>query len=55
MGVTQHATNSAIRRAYALDHLPIQQEVRDIAEKWRPFRSLATTRLFAWSYHPAPP
>jgi DNA-3-methyladenine glycosylase II len=48
------ALRKAIRRAYGLDHLPSQQEVLDIAEKWRPFRSLATAYLFAVAYDPAP-
>jgi hypothetical protein len=30
---------------YQLDHLPSQQEVLAIAEKWRPYRSLATSYL----------
>jgi DNA-3-methyladenine glycosylase II len=46
------ALRKAVRHAYALDHLPTQQEVIDIAEKWRPFRSLATSYLFAASYEP---
>jgi DNA-3-methyladenine glycosylase II len=46
------ALRKAVQRAYALDHLPTQQEVLDIAEKWRPYRSLATTYLFAASYEP---
>ena len=29
--------------AYQLDHLPTQQEVLAIAEKWRPYRSLASS------------
>jgi DNA-3-methyladenine glycosylase II len=37
---TSHCAQ-AVQRAYALDHLPTQQEVLDIAEKWRvPYRSL---------------
>ena len=44
------ALRKAVQRAYTLDHLPSQQEVLDIAEQWRPFRSLATTYLFAASY-----
>jgi DNA-3-methyladenine glycosylase II len=46
------ALRKAIRRAYGLDHVPSQQEVLGIAEKWRPFRSLATTYLFAAAYEP---
>jgi DNA-3-methyladenine glycosylase II len=41
------ALRKAIRTAYGLDHLPSQQEVLDIAEKWRPYRSLATSYLFS--------
>jgi DNA-3-methyladenine glycosylase II len=44
------ALRKAIRRAYELDHLPTQAEVLEIAEKWRPFRSLATSYLFAAVY-----
>jgi DNA-3-methyladenine glycosylase II len=31
---------------YQLDHVPTEAEVLTIAEKWRPFRSLATGYLF---------
>jgi DNA-3-methyladenine glycosylase II len=44
------ALRKAIQRAYQLDHLPDQQEVIAIAEKWRPYRSLATSYLFASAY-----
>jgi len=40
------ALRKAIERAYALGHLPTQQEVIDIAEAWRPYRSLATALVF---------
>jgi DNA-3-methyladenine glycosylase II len=40
------ALRKAIRRSYQLDHLPSQQEVLQIAEPWRPYRSLATAYLF---------
>lgn len=40
------ALRKCIQRAYGLDHLPNQGEVREIAEPWRPFRSLATAYLF---------
>lgn len=39
------ALRKAILAAYHLDHLPTQQEVLAIAEKWRPYRSLATSYL----------
>jgi hypothetical protein len=35
------------------DHLPTQQEVLDIAESWRPYRSLATSYLFSAAFEPA--
>jgi DNA-3-methyladenine glycosylase II len=41
------ALRKAIQTAYQLDHLPVQQEVLAIAEKWRPYRSLATSYLFS--------
>jgi DNA-3-methyladenine glycosylase II len=51
------ALRKAIQAAYALDHLPTQQEVLAIAEKWRPYRSLATSYLFsaAFASAEAPP
>lgn len=44
------ALRKAIRTAYELDHLPSQEEVLELAENWRPFRSLATSYLFASVY-----
>jgi DNA-3-methyladenine glycosylase II len=44
------ALRKAIQAAYQLDHLPIQQEVLAIAEKWRPYRSLATSYLFSAAF-----
>ena len=44
------ALRKAIQAAYALDHLPTQQEVLAIAEKWRPYRSLATSYLFSAAF-----
>jgi DNA-3-methyladenine glycosylase II len=46
------ALRKAIRSVYQLDHLPAQQEVLDIAEKWRPYRSLATSYLFSAAFEP---
>lgn len=40
------ALRKAIQRVYALDHLPTQAEVLALAERWRPWRSLATAYLF---------
>jgi DNA-3-methyladenine glycosylase II len=44
------ALRKAVRAAYQLDHLPAPDEVLTIAEPWRPYRSLATTYLFAAAY-----
>lgn len=46
------ALRKAVRNAYRLDHLPSQDEVLEIAEKWRPFRSLATSYLFSAALEP---
>ena len=44
------ALRKAVQAAYQLDHLPAQQEVLAIAEKWRPYRSLATSYLFSAAF-----
>jgi DNA-3-methyladenine glycosylase II len=41
------ALRKAVRTVYGLDHLPAEEEVLAIAEKWRPYRSLATAYLFS--------
>jgi DNA-3-methyladenine glycosylase II len=41
------ALRNAIKRAYNLDHLPSPDEVLAIAGPWRPYRTLASTYLFA--------
>jgi DNA-3-methyladenine glycosylase II len=46
------ALRKAVQAAYRLDHLPAQQEVLAIAEKWRPYRSLATSYLFSAAFEP---
>ena len=47
------ALRKAVQATYHLDHLPSQQEVLDIADKWRPYRSLATSYLFSAAFEPA--
>ena len=47
------ALRKAVRAAYRLDHLPAPQEVLALAEKWRPYRSLATSYLFSAAFEPA--
>jgi DNA-3-methyladenine glycosylase II len=46
------ALRKAVQAAYQLHHLPTQQEVLAIAEKWRPYRSLATSYLFSAAFEP---
>jgi DNA-3-methyladenine glycosylase II len=46
------ALRKAVQAAYQLDHRPSQQEVLAIAEKWRPYRSLATSYLFSAAFEP---
>jgi DNA-3-methyladenine glycosylase II len=48
------ALRKAVRAAYQLDHLPLEREVLAIAEKWRPYRSLATSYLFSAQSESAP-
>ena len=44
------ALRKAVKATYQLDHLPTEQEVLAIAEKWRPYRSLATGYLFSAAF-----
>jgi DNA-3-methyladenine glycosylase II len=41
------ALRRAVERAYGLDHLPTEEELVQLAERWRPYRSLAVSYLFA--------
>jgi DNA-3-methyladenine glycosylase II len=47
------ALRKAVQAAYQLDHRPTEQEVLDIAESWRPYRSLATSYLFSAAFEAA--
>ena len=47
------ALRKAVRTVYRLDHLPAEEEVLAIAEKWRPYRSLATAYLFSAAFEEA--
>ncbi|MGH3284837.1 MAG: DNA-3-methyladenine glycosylase family protein, partial [Streptosporangiaceae bacterium] len=48
------ALRKAVQAAYGLDHRPSQDEMLAIAEKWRPYRSLATSYLFSAAFEPTP-
>jgi DNA-3-methyladenine glycosylase II len=41
------ALRRAVERAYGFDHLPTEDEMAEVAERWRPYRSLAVSYLFA--------
>jgi DNA-3-methyladenine glycosylase II len=41
------ALRHAVQRLYGLDHLPSEAEMVEMAERWRPYRSLAVSYLFA--------
>jgi DNA-3-methyladenine glycosylase II len=44
------ALRRAIQRAYGFDHLPTEDEVIQVSNRWRPYRSLAVSYLFASEY-----
>jgi DNA-3-methyladenine glycosylase II len=44
------ALRRAVRRAYGLDQLPSEEQMLEIAQPWRPYRSLAVMYLFASEY-----
>lgn len=44
------ALRRAIRRAYGFDHLPTDAEVAEVSDRWRPYRSLGVSYLFASEY-----
>jgi DNA-3-methyladenine glycosylase II len=41
------ALRRAVQRTYGFDHLPTEDEMVQVAERWRPYRSLAVSYLFA--------
>src|SRR6266550_103268 len=48
------ALRRAIQRAYAFDHLPNEDEIAQVSDRWRPYRSLAVSYLFASEYDGQP-
>jgi len=44
------ALRHAVERSYGFDHLPTEDEMVELAERWRPYRSLAVDYLFASEY-----
>jgi DNA-3-methyladenine glycosylase II len=41
------ALRHVVQRLYEFDHLPTEDEMVGVAERWRPYRSLAVSYLFA--------
>jgi DNA-3-methyladenine glycosylase II len=44
------ALRRAIQRVYGFDHAPSEDELIELSERWRPYRSLAVSYLFASEY-----
>jgi DNA-3-methyladenine glycosylase II len=44
------ALRRAVERRYGFDHVPTEEEMVAVAERWRPYRSLAVSYLFASEY-----
>jgi DNA-3-methyladenine glycosylase II len=44
------ALRRVIQRIYGFDHVPTEDELIEISDRWRPYRSLAVSYLFASEY-----
>jgi DNA-3-methyladenine glycosylase II len=44
------ALRRAIQNAYGIDHVPTDDEMTQLSDRWRPYRSLAVSYLFASEY-----
>jgi DNA-3-methyladenine glycosylase II len=44
------ALRRVIQRVYGIDHVPTEEELVEISDRWRPYRSLAVGYLFASEY-----
>jgi DNA-3-methyladenine glycosylase II len=44
------ALRRAIQRLYGFDHVPTADELIELSDRWRPYRSLAVSYLFASEY-----
>lgn len=44
------ALRRAIQRIYGFDHVPSEAELVEVSDRWRPYRSLAVSYLFASEY-----
>jgi DNA-3-methyladenine glycosylase II len=48
------ALRRAIQRTYGFDQLPTEDEVAQLSDRWKPYRSLAVSYLFASEYEGQP-
>jgi DNA-3-methyladenine glycosylase II len=48
------ALRRAVQREYGFDHVPTEVELAEVADRWRPHRSLAVSYLFASEYEDQP-
>jgi DNA-3-methyladenine glycosylase II len=48
------ALRRTIQREYGFDHLPTEEELAELSDRWRPYRSLAASYLFASEYEGRP-
>jgi len=48
------ALRRAIQRTYGFDHIPTEDEIAQVSDRWRPYRSLAVSYLFASEYEGKP-
>jgi DNA-3-methyladenine glycosylase II len=44
------ALRRSIQRLYGFDHVPTENELIELSDRWRPYRSLAVSYLFASEY-----
>jgi DNA-3-methyladenine glycosylase II len=44
------ALRRVIQRVYGFDHVPSEDELIEVSDRWRPYRSLAVSYLFASEY-----
>jgi DNA-3-methyladenine glycosylase II len=44
------ALRRAIQKLYGFDHVPTENELIELSDRWRPYRSLAVSYLFASEY-----
>jgi DNA-3-methyladenine glycosylase II len=48
------ALRRAIQKAYGIGHVPTEDEMTQLSDRWRPYRSLAVSYLFASEYEGQP-